>query len=83
LQNALSSRPLGVAVNAEGWSHYSSGIFSACGSSLNHAVQLVGISASYWKIKNSWGTSWGEHGFIRLHLGNTCGMCSSEGSWVA
>ena len=34
-------------------------------------VQAVGIDTSegYWKIRNSWGTDWGESGFIRLAYG--------------
>ena len=83
IQNALMTRPLGVGVDAGGWSKYSSGVFSNCGTALNHAVQLVGVTASYWKIKNSWGTSWGESGYIRLALGNTCGMCNSDASWAS
>jgi C1A family cysteine protease len=42
-------------------------------------VQAVGISTTggYWKVRNSWGTSWGESGFIRLAYGdNTCGLTS-------
>lgn len=77
MQNALMSRPLGVGVDARGWGKYSSGVFSDCGTDLNHALLLVGVASTYWHIKNSWGTSWGEHGFIRLALGNTCGICQS------
>lgn len=82
MQNALMSRPLGVGVDATGWGKYAGGVFSNCGTALNHAVQLVGVTASYWKIKNSWGTGWGESGYIRLALGNTCGICNSDASWA-
>ncbi len=66
-----------MGVDAGGWSHYVSGIFSNCGTNLNHAVLLVGVVNGAWKIKNSWGTGWGERGFIRLASGNTCGICIS------
>lgn len=82
IQNALMGRPLSVAVDATNWNKYTSGIFNNCGTSINHAVLLVGVSASYWKIKNSWGTTWGEKGYIRISLGNTCGICLHESAWV-
>ena len=81
IQNAVNAQPLSVCVDATNWSRYSSGVFSNCGKSINHAVLLVGYTSSYWKIKNSWGTSWGESGFIRTAQGDTCGMCSYEAVW--
>lgn len=81
LQNALASRPISVAVDATNWNKYTSGVFNNCAASINHAVLLVGVTGSYWKIKNSWGAGWGEHGYIRLSLGNTCGVCNHEGVW--
>lgn len=82
IQDALIGRPIGVSADATNWSRYSSGIFSGCGTNLNHDIFLVGVSASFWKIKNSWGTSWGEAGFIRLAIGNTCGVCIDIAPWV-
>lgn len=79
LANAIHSKPVSVTVDAANWSHYSGGVFANCGTSINHAVLLVGIVGGDWKIKNSWGTGWGEHGFIRLKDGNTCGVCVHPG----
>jgi len=76
LLNALSTQPISVAVDASVWSSYKSGILSNCGTNINHGVLLVGVTDDYWKIKNSWGTSWGETGYIRLKRGNTCAICS-------
>ena len=59
VQNAIQSHPIGVSADATNWSRYSSGIFNNCGRNLNHDILLVGYSASFYKIKNSWGTSWG------------------------
>ena len=80
LQNAIQSGPVSVTVDANNWSSYRSGVFSNCGKSIDHAVLLVGIVSGNWKIKNSWGTSWGESGYIRLASSNTCGVCSYAGA---
>jgi len=77
LANDLNGRPIAVGVDATNWSHYSSGVFNNCKTSLNHGVLLVGATAQSWKVKNSWGGSWGEHGYIRLARGNTCGVCAT------
>jgi len=70
----LEFGPIAVSVDASAWSHYSGGVldFESCGSDIDHAVLLVGygtdseLGADYWTIKNSWGSDWGEQGFIRL-----------------
>jgi C1A family cysteine protease len=38
---------------------YDKGVFNKCDDDLNHGVTLVGMTAGYWKVKNSWGTTWG------------------------
>jgi len=77
LANALTGRPISVAVDATNWSPYKSGVFNNCKTSLNHGVLLVGVnSENVWKVKNSWGTSWGVNGYINLAKGNTCGICN-------
>lgn len=88
LQAACAQQPVSIAVDAsEGWQMYSGGILDAssgCSTNLDHGVLLVGYGTEagkdYWKVKNSWGTSWGEKGYIRLkrNVGGagTCGLCS-------
>ena len=76
LANDVMSRPISVAVDATNWSSYKSGVFNNCKTSLNHGVLLVGVSSESWKVKNSWSTSWGEEGYIRLARGDTCGICN-------
>jgi len=73
--------PLSICVDAAPWQFYSSGIMmkAQCATSLDHCVQITGYDTSastpYWIVRNSWGTSWGEKGFIRLQFGmNTCGL---------
>lgn len=69
------------------WQFYSNGLLTFCGNSnsLNHGVQVVGVQSSsdgtgWWIVKNSWGSSWGEDGYIRLDRskseGNICKICS-------
>merc|ERR1711997_717417 len=67
--------PLSIAVDASGWSFYGGGVFDSCSYDrnieINHAVQLVGYGTDasegdYWIVRNSWGSSWGENGYIRL-----------------
>jgi len=76
--HALSTGPISVAVDASSWSTYTGGVMSSCGSDIDHAVQITGVdtgSGGYWKVRNSWGTSWGEAGFIRLAYGqDTCAI---------
>jgi C1A family cysteine protease len=77
LLSLLTNRPVSVAVDATNWGPYKSGIFNNCGLSVNHGVLAVGRSLlGEWKIKNSWGTLWGEKGYIRLAAGNTCNVCT-------
>lgn len=72
---AVQVRPLSVAVDASNWSPYRSGILSSCGIEVNHAVLLVGVTSTTWKIKNSWGTSWGQSGYMLLDATNARNIC--------
>jgi len=71
--------PLSICVDASKWQTYKGGVMTNCGTRIDHCVQAVGIntgsSSPYWKVRNSWGTTWGERGFIRLAYGsNECGL---------
>jgi C1A family cysteine protease len=46
-------------VDATNWSKYSSGVFNDCANKINHSALLVGNVLGTWKLKNSWGTTWG------------------------
>jgi len=62
--------PLAIAVDANEFQTYDSGILACSGSELDHGVLLVGYGSDkgkdYWIVKNSWGKNWGEKGFIRI-----------------
>ena len=80
-----STGPLSVCVAAETWNSYRNGIMSTCPGGVDHCVQAVGVDTGangYWKVRNSWGTSWGESGYIRLSYGsNTC-QITDDPIWV-
>jgi len=77
LMEALSKGPVSVAIEADkrAFQLYQSGILSSdeCGTNLDHGVLAVGYGTEngkdYWKVKNSWGASWGDEGYIRLERG--------------
>jgi len=84
---AVDITPVSVAIEADqsGFQLYKSGVFcGTCGTSLDHGVLAVGYGtdvSDYWKVKNSWGTSWGEAGYIRMcRNSNKCGI-SNEPSY--
>merc|ERR1711933_671200 len=82
LANAVESRPVSVAIEADQMSFqlYNGGVMKgSCGTNLDHGVLAVGYGTdggnAYWKVKNSWGASWGENGYIRMIKGqNQCGI---------
>jgi cathepsin L len=71
LMNAVATiGPIAISVAAS-WTFYSGGIFNGdCGWIVDHAVQLVGYGSEngkgYWIVRNSWGSGWGESGYIRI-----------------
>ena len=82
LSDRLALSPVVVHVDARTWRNYQGGILTECGTVRNHYALLVGRGIGFWKIRNSWGKLWGEHGHIRIKSGNTCGICT-RGSYVA
>jgi len=84
LAAAVSKGPVSVAIEADqsGFQFYKSGVFSGtCGTQLDHGVLAVGFGTSggsaYWKVKNSWGASWGDAGYIQMakDIGSSSGQC--------
>lgn len=88
LKNAVFMNPVSVAIEADTryFQSYSGGILdsSSCGTNLDHGVLIVGYGEEsgqkYWIVKNSWGKSWGEDGYVRIlrsestHDSGVCGI---------
>ncbi|GMS83579.1 hypothetical protein PENTCL1PPCAC_5754, partial [Pristionchus entomophagus] len=79
--------PISVSIDASSraFASYASGIYddSACDKTKhNHAVLIVGYGSDqeqgdYWIVKNSWGTAWGEGGYVNIARGkNQCGIAN-------
>lgn len=80
LKTAVSRQPVSVAIEADTryFQFYSGGVLTSpeCGTNLDHGVLIVGYgvenSTDYWLVKNSWGTTWGEDGYVKI--ANVCGI---------
>lgn len=88
LTSIVLKRPVSVGVEINlPFIYYSSGVFTGCDPivdvSINHALLVTGIVQNslknYYICRNSWGTNWGELGYIRIDrsmdYGNHCQIC--------
>jgi C1A family cysteine protease len=86
LQNALAMQPVSVSIQADKlcFQLYKSGVMDNvnCGTSIDHAVLAVGYGnesgQDYWLVKNSWGASWGENGYIKIAAVDGIGICGVQ-----
>jgi len=89
LAKAVTQQPVAVAIEADqnAFQFYSGGVMTGtCGTKLDHGVLAVGYGTmdgtEYWKVKNSWGASWGMDGYILLEKGKAqkggqCGITNA------
>ena len=74
LKGAVAQQPVAIAIEADTkyFQSYSSGVLtsSSCGTSLDHGVLIVGYGTEngikYWLVKNSWSTTWGDQGYVKI-----------------
>ena len=83
IKTAIAQQPVSVAIEADTttFQSYTSGVItsSACGTNIDHAVVAVGYGTSgstpYYIVRNSWGTSWGQGGYVWIGQASGAGIC--------
>jgi len=86
LKAAIALGPVSVAIEADQnvFHQYTGGIISgtSCGTSLDHGVLAVGYGVEngteFYIVKNSWTSSWGEQGYVRIGVENGAGVCGIQ-----
>ena len=86
MKAALVQQPLAVSIEADKtvFQTYKSGVLNSadCGTKLDHAVLAVGYGnedgQDYWLVKNSWNTTWGDNGYIKLAMDSSKGTCGVQ-----
>jgi len=75
LQTAIVQQPISVSIEADTYyfQSYTSGVLTnavLCGTTIDHAVVAVGYGqengVNYFLVRNSWGTSWGDAGYVKI-----------------
>jgi C1A family cysteine protease len=86
LKGAVALQPVSVAIEADTryFQSYSGGVLTStsCGTNLDHGVLIVGYGKEngidYWLVKNSWSSSWGDEGYVKIERSdstNDIGIC--------
>lgn len=82
----LQYGPVAIEIDASAFNLYRGGVMTSAscksgGFDFNHAAQIVGFNEEaeqpYWIVRNSWGTHWGDRGYLYMKMGdNTCGLAN-------
>lgn len=83
LLQAVANQPVSVSIDVRQLHFYSGGVVTGeCGTDLNHELAAVGYGTEsdgtqYWLMKNSWGTGWGEDGYVKIqrNVSEPQGIC--------
>jgi len=83
---AVAQQPVAISIDASSdvFHNYTSGVLDSqdCGISTNHAVAIIGYGYDtdsglwYWNVRNSWGTEWGDNGYIKIAISEGDGICA-------
>jgi C1A family cysteine protease len=72
IKQVLSGRTLAISLDAHDFGQYKSGVYAGCNAdyNVNHGMNIVGVNVAggYWILRNSWGTWWGDNGYMKLAL---------------
>ena len=81
IRKAVRRGPVAVGVDAKSWAFYSWGVLPCYNNQwVDHAVVVVGYDSAWnWIVKNSWGTTWGEGGYITVDRYADCMLCQYAG----
>ena len=86
LKAALDKQPVSVAIQANKlvFQMYHSGVITGtkCGTNLDHGVLAVGYGVEngteYYLVKNSWGATWGDQGYVKIGVEDGAGVCGIQ-----
>jgi len=86
LKAAIAKGPTSVTIEADkmAFQGYTGGILNskACGTQLDHAVTAVGYGSEkgqdFYIVRNSWGATWGEEGYVRIAAVDGAGICGIQ-----
>jgi len=90
LLNAVDNGPVSVCIAADVFYSYNGGVITAaaCGTNVDHCIQLTGFytdnngNVNSWNLRNQWGAGWGESGFVQFEYGDNCCNINSSPTTV-